>query len=145
MRILGIDYGDRRIGLAVSDRLGLTAQPLGMYETVSEERDKRYFSRLKQEYEIERIVLGLPLRMNGTSGPRVDKTRAFARWLQEFLDIPIVFWDERLTTKQAMDILMQQKIRGKAKKEVKDQVSAVIILSSYLESLRARVRDEKNP
>jgi putative Holliday junction resolvase len=144
MRILGIDYGDRRIGLAVSDRLGFTAQPLGKYEIVNEEEDKKYFTRLVQEFEIKEIVLGLPLRMDGTSGPRVDKTRAFARWLEEFLDVPIVFWDERLTTKQALDILTLQNIKGKAKKNFKDQVSAVIILSSYLESQRKRVPDDED-
>lgn len=138
MRILGIDYGDRRIGLAVSDPLQITAQALGRYQVLSEEEDRKYFTQLVADYKIEEIVLGLPLRMDGTSGPRVDKTRAFATWLEEFLDVPIMFWDERLTTKQAMSVLNKQKIKGKDKKDLKDQVSAVIILSSYLESKRAK-------
>jgi putative Holliday junction resolvase len=85
---------------------------------------------------ITKIVLGLPLRMDGTSGPRVDKTKAFAQWLKEFLDVPIVYWDERLTTKQAITILNKQKIKRKAKKKLEDQIAAVIILSSYLERQR---------
>ncbi len=136
MRILGIDYGDKRIGLAVSDRLQITAQGLGCYQVTNKKEDKKYFTQLAADYQIEKIVLGLPLRMDGTSGSRVDKTKAFAKWLEGFLDIPIIFWDERLTTKQATRILIQQNVKRKAKKNLKDQVSAVIILSGYMESLR---------
>lgn len=136
MRILGIDYGDKRIGLAVTDRLQITAQGLGCYQVTNKKEDKKYFTQLVANYQIEKIVLGLPLRMDGTSGPRVDKTKAFAKWLEEFLDLPIIYWDERLTTKQATRILIQQNVKGKDKKNLKDQVSAVIILSGYMESLR---------
>ena len=136
MRILGIDHGDRRIGLAVSDVLQITAQALGVYQVTTEEADRKYFTQLVADYQIEKIVLGLPLRMDGTSGPRVEITKTFAKWLEGFLDTPIIFWDERLTTKQAMGILIQQNVKGKAKKKFKDQISAVIILSSYMESLR---------
>ena len=143
MRILGIDHGDRRIGLAVSDVLQITAQALGLYQVTSEKADKEYFTQLVTDYDIEKIVLGLPLRMDGTSGSRVDKTKAFAKWLEGFLDTPIIFWDERLTTKQAMGMLIQQNVKGKAKKNIKDQLSAVIILSSYMESLRENSYDAK--
>ena len=136
MRILGIDYGDRRIGLAVSDVLQITAQALGLYQVTNKEADKEYFTQLVADYKIEKIVLGLPLRLDGTSGARVEKTKAFAQWLEEFLDTPIIFWDERLTTKQAVRVLSQQNVKGKDKKSLKDQISAVIILSSYLESQR---------
>lgn len=136
MRILGIDHGDRRIGLAVSDVLQITAQALGLYQVTNEEADKEYFTQLVTDYDIEKIVLGLPLRMDGTPGLRVEKTKVFAKWLEGFLDTPIIFWDERLTTKQAMGILNQGNVKGKAKKNLKDQISAVIILSSYMESLR---------
>jgi putative Holliday junction resolvase len=144
MRILGIDFGDRRIGLAVSDVLQITAQALGFYQVTSKEADKKYFIQLVADYCVEKIILGLPLRMDGTSGTRVDKTKAFAQWLEGFLDIPIIFWDERLTTKQAMEILNQQNIKGKAKKNLKDQISAVIILSSYMESQRGYTNDAEN-
>ena len=143
MRILGIDHGDKRIGLAVSDPLQITAQPLGVYHVTNEEADKKYFTQLIADYKIEKIVLGLPLRMDGTSGTRVEITKTFAKWLEGFLDTPIIFWDERLTTKQAMDVLIQQNVKGKAKKNFKDQISAVIILSGYMESQRENAYDIK--
>jgi putative Holliday junction resolvase len=138
MRILGIDYGDSKIGLAVSDPLQLTAQVLDNYRIQGEDKDKNYFKKIVSEYEIEEIVLGLPLRMDGTSGPRVEKTKSFAQWLKKFLKVPIIYWDERLTTRQAIGILNRQKIKRKSKKVLEDQIAAVIILSSYLESKRGR-------
>lgn len=138
MRILGIDYGDSKIGLAVSDPLQLTAQVLDNYRIQGEDKDKSYFKKIVSEYEIEEIVLGLPLRMDGTSGPRVEKTKSFALWLKKFLKVPITYWDERLTTRQAIGILNRQKIKRKSKKVLEDQIAAVIILSSYLESKRGR-------
>ena len=137
MRILGIDYGDRKIGLAVSDQLGITAQPLISYRRKTKKEDADYFNRLVSEYEIYEVVVGLPLRMDGSSGTQAEKTREFARWLEQILNLPVRFWDERLTTKQANKILSQQKIAPKAKKDIEDQISAVIILSTYLESKRA--------
>ena len=134
MRVLGIDYGDRKIGLAVSDPLGITAQPLTIYRRKTEKEDADYFKRLVSEYEITEVIVGLPLRMDGSSGTRAETTREFARWLEHILVLPVRFWDERLTTKQAKQILSQQKLAPKAKKEVEDQVSAMIILSTYLES-----------
>jgi len=144
MRILGVDFGDRNIGLAVSDKLLITAQALGSYRVKNEEEDKKYFKDLVLKYEIEEIVIGLPLRMDGTPGTRVQKTQKFASWLENVLKLPIVFWDERLTTKQALDILNQQKISGKKKKKLKDQISAAIILSVYLESKRKKSNAHKH-
>jgi len=138
MRILGLDYGDKNIGLAVSDKLLITAQSLGSYRTVNEEKDEIYFKKLVSKYDIGEIVIGLPLRMNGTSGTRVEKTREFAIRLKKALNLPIIFWDERLTTKQAFKILHQHKMNGRKKKKLKDQVSATIILSSYLESRQVK-------
>lgn len=138
MRILGIDFGDSHIGLALSDKLLLTAQPLGTYRSQSKEEDKKYFKELVAKYEIGEIVLGLPLRMDGSPGTRVEKTKEFAGWLEKILKIPIIFWDERLTTKQALRILSQQKIKAKRKKSLEDQIAASIILSSYLESKRIK-------
>lgn len=139
MRVLGIDFGDRNIGLAVSDKLLITAQGLGRYLLKSKEEDNKYFKELVLKYEIGEIVIGLPLRMNGSPGTRVERTKEFASWLEKTLQLPIIFWDERLTTKQALRILSQQKIKNKRKKKIlKDQISASIILSSYLESKRAK-------
>jgi putative Holliday junction resolvase len=144
LRVLGIDYGDRKIGLAISDRLRLTAQPLASYRRKTEREDKEYFKTLVAEYGINEIIVGLPLRMDGSSGTRAEKTRGFACWLEKILDLPILFWDERLTTKQANKILSQQKIAPKAKKEIEDQISAVIILSTYLESIRSKSDVDQN-
>lgn len=141
MRILGIDFGDRNIGLAVSDALLLTAQAIGRYRIQNKEEDKKYFLGLVSKYEISEIVIGLPLRMDGSSGTRVEKTKKFARWLERTLNLPIVFWDERLTTQQALKILSQQKIHFRKKKSLKDQISASLILSSYLECKKAKHHD----
>jgi putative Holliday junction resolvase len=138
MRILGIDYGESHIGLAVSDKLLLTAQVLGNYHSKNKEEDKKYFKELVKEYEIGEIVLGLPLRMDGSRGTRVEKTKEFAGWLKKILKIPIIFWDERLTTKQALRILSQQKMKARRKKILEDQIAASVILSSYLESKRGK-------
>ena len=133
MRILGIDYGDKNIGLAISDKLLFTAQPLGLYKTINKTEDKKYFLQLASRYKVSKIVIGLPLRLDGSAGTRVEKTKKFAAWLKKTLQLPIVMWDERLTTRQANFILNQQKIKDKKKKKLKDQVAANIILSSYLE------------
>lgn len=138
MRVLGIDYGDRKIGLAISDRLGITAQPLASYRRRTEKEDGDYFKRVVAEYEITEVIVGLPLRMDGSSGTRVEKTREFVQWLEHLLGLPIRFWDERLTTKQANQILSQHNISTKAKKDAEDQLSAMIILSTYLESKGAK-------
>lgn len=135
-RILGIDYGDRNIGLAVTDKLQLTAQPLGCYKLKEEEENRKYFKDLVSKYDIGEIVLGFPLRMDGSSGTRAEKTKVFAGWLEMTLNLPIIFWDERLTTRQAYNLMHQQNLKGRAKKTLKDQISATIILSSYLESKR---------
>lgn len=144
MRVLGIDHGDRKIGLAISDRLGFTAQPLEIYRRKTEKEDEEYFKTLVAEYGVTEVIVGLPLRMDGSSGTRAEKTREFARWLERILNLPVQFWDERLTTKQANKILSQQKISAKAKKDIEDVVSAVIILSTYLESKRAKSNAGQN-
>ena len=132
-RILAIDYGDRRIGLAVSDLLGITAQPLG-YLTVNGDRDAiRQITPYLAEYKIEKIVLGLPKNMDGTEGPRVEKTRDFAQKLSEdFPKLPIDFYDERMTTIVAQRALIGMNVRKKEGK--KDMLSAAIILQGYMES-----------
>jgi len=138
MRILGVDFGDRNIGLALSDVLGLTAQPLSTYRlTDRDDADRRFFRELVAKQAIEEIVVGFPLRMDGTSGTRAEKTQTFARWLEKTVGLAVVFWDERLTTHQALRIVHEQKVRVKAKKSVINQISAAIILQSYLDSKRS--------
>ncbi len=146
MRILGIDYGDRHIGLAVSDLLRLTAQPLGTYDLKdSEKENKAFFRDLVASRSIGEIVIGNPLRMDGTAGTRTQKTLEFAAWLEAVVHKPIVFQDERLTTQQALNFLQDHKIKGRRKKDCEDQIAAVIILSTYLETLRADSDGSKNP
>ncbi len=132
-RTLAIDYGDRRIGLAVSDLLGITAQPIG-YLTVNGDRDAiRQITPYLTEYKIEKIVLGLPKNMDGSEGPRVEKTRDFAKKLSEdFPDIPIDYYDERMTTIVAQRALIGMNVKKKEGK--KDMLSAAIILQGYMES-----------
>jgi putative Holliday junction resolvase len=144
MRVLGIDFGDKSIGLAVSDPLRITAQALDSYRVKSKQEDAQYFKDLVKQYDIKEIVVGLPLMMDGSKGHRVQKTQEFVDWLADCLGLPITFWDERLTTKQALQILRQHKAKPKERKKAKDQISAVIILSDYLESKRINAHDTKN-
>jgi len=144
MRILGIDFGDKNIGLALSDQLLLTAQAFGCYRPKSRQEDEKYFRELVKKYEIGEIVIGLPLRMDGSPGTRVEKTKKFALWLKKILDLPITFWDERLTTQQAQKILHLQKVKNKMKKNIEDQISASLILSSYLEKKRKAAHGTPN-
>lgn len=146
MRVLGIDYGDRHIGLAVSDLLRLTAQPYGNYDLrASEKENKAFFRDLVASQEIGEIVIGNPLRMDGSPGTRTQRTREFAAWLEAAVQRPIIFQDERLTTQQALHFLEGQKMKGKRKKDCEDQIAAVIILSTYLETLRPDADGPKNP
>jgi len=137
MRVLGIDYGDRHIGLALSDPLLITAQPLGSYELTGQDKaDRAYFRDLVARHDVGEIVLGNPLRMDGSAGTRTEKTRAFADWLGKATGKPVVLQDERLTTRQALKTLDDEKLRGRRKKDWEDRIAAVIILSTYLERKR---------
>ena len=138
MRIMGLDYGSRTVGVAVSDALGLTAQGL---ETVTREEENklrktlRRIEELAREYEVERIVLGYPKHMNNSLGDRAEKTEAFKEMLERRLGLPVVLWDERLTTVAAERILMESGVRRENRKEVIDKVAAGLILQGYLDSL----------
>ncbi|MGB9835179.1 MAG: Holliday junction resolvase RuvX [Candidatus Saccharicenans sp.] len=136
-RILAIDYGDRHLGLALSDPLQITAQPFGSY-TLKEkpEENARFFKNLVEEKKVEEIVLGLPLRMDGTEGSRADLSREFARWLEEVTGKKVILWDERLTTKEALKKMDGFKGNFKEKKKREDELAAVIILEAYLEKKR---------
>lgn len=137
MRVLGVDYGDRHIGLALSDPLLITAQPLGSYTlTGRDDEDRAYFRALVERHEVSEIVVGNPLRMDGSAGTRTELTGRFATWLAEAAGRPVTLLDERLTTRQALKTLDGVKIRGKKKKDWEDRLAAVIILSTYLERKR---------
>ena len=138
MRIMGIDYGDRRIGVAVTDLLGITAQGVATVQNRGAEKVKMEFEKLLKEYNPEKIVLGLPKNMDGTLGFRAEATYEFAELLKELTDTDkeIIFWDERLTTVSAAHILNETNTRGKDRKKVIDTVSACIILENYMNSIK---------
>ncbi len=137
MRIMGIDYGDSRVGIAVSDALGLTAQ--GVTTLPNKVYDKMMESLLSiiDQYQCDKIVIGMPKNMNGTMGERCDVTKEFAEDIKtKRPDAEIIFWDERLSTVQAAGILNVTNTRGKDRKNVIDTVAACIILESYLNSIK---------
>lgn len=135
MKVLGIDYGDARVGVAVSDVLGLMAHGL---ETVPNRVYPKMLDRLVEvctEIRPEKVVIGLPRNMNGSEGSRAHATRAFAADLAAYLPgIEMILWDERLSTVEAAGILNQTNTRGKQRKAVIDTVAAEIILQSYLDA-----------
>ena len=135
MRVLALDIGDVRIGLAISDPLGITANPLETYvrKKDDEEADCAYIAALAKERGVGQFVLGLPINMDGTEGVRVEKTRAFAECLAAHSDIPIAYQDERLTTVTAERVLIEQGVRREKRKDVIDKVAATIILRCYLD------------
>ncbi len=136
MRFMGIDYGDRRIGVAVSDPLGITAQGVKTVQNRRWEKLKPELESLIKEYNPKKIILGLPKNMDGSLGFRADATYEFAEQLKTVYDGEIVFWDERLTTVSASLILNETNTRGQDRKKVIDTVSACIILENYMNSLK---------
>ena len=145
MRVMGLDYGSKTVGAAVSDPLGITAQ---MAETIVREREdklRRTLARIEaliEEYKIERIVLGYPKNMNNTLGERAAKTEEFKAALERRTGLPVILWDERLTTVAAERVLMEQGVRREHRKETVDQIAAALILQGYLDSLSARNENE---
>jgi len=135
MRILGLDYGDSRIGVAVSDPLGLTAQSIGLIAEKNFDRQVEKVLEYCNETKAEKIVLGMPKNMNGTIGERGEKTKVFAEALKKRIDIPIIFWDERLTTRAAHLTLEESNVSGKKRKGLLDKIAAVFILQGYLDSI----------
>ncbi|MDP4181658.1 MAG: Holliday junction resolvase RuvX [Bacillota bacterium] len=136
MRILGIDYGDRKIGVAVSDPMGMIAQGV---ETIRWEGDyETPIKRIKEivdHYKAEKCIVGFPKNMNGTVGERGEKTLEFIRLLKEQIHIDIISWDERLTTKAANRVMHEMGIKTSKKKAIEDQIAAVYILQNYLDSI----------
>lgn len=134
MRILALDVGDARIGIAYTDALELSVNPLESYKRKDTEDDFIHIAKIIIDYKIERVVVGLPLNMDGTEGDRVEKTREFVDNLKNYINIDFVWQDERLTTVAAERILIEQGMRREKRKNVIDKVAAMVILSSYIES-----------
>lgn len=132
-RIMALDVGDRRIGIAVSDPLGITAQPIETYTRVGYGPDSRHIAQIAEKYETDQILCGLPRNMDGTQGFQVDKVREFAAKLEE-LGLVISYYDERMTTMLAEGALLEANMRREDRKKKVDMVAAVMILQSYLDA-----------
>ena len=141
MRILGLDFGSKTVGVAVSDGLLLTAQGVETIERKDENKLRKTCARIEEliaEYEITEIVLGLPKNMNNTEGERVEKMKAFGEMLERRTGLPVHYWDERLTTVAAEQILMESGVRRENRKAVIDKVAAGLILQGYLDCLKTK-------
>lgn len=134
MRIAALDVGDARIGVAVSDELGITAQGIGVVRRVGGRRDLEALATLLGPYAPDRLVVGLPLNMNGSEGPQAARVRAFASRVAEHLGLPLEFWDERLTTVAAEQAMLEADLSRRRRRELVDKVAATIILQGYLAS-----------
>lgn len=136
MRIAALDVGDARIGVAVSDELGLTARGIGVVRRVGGRRDLDALSSMLAALAPARIVVGLPLNMDGSEGVRAARTRAFGARVEAHLGLPVEYVDERLTTVEAEARLGAAGVRGRRRKAVIDQEAAAVILEDYLASRR---------
>ncbi len=137
-RILGLDYGSRTVGVAVSDPLGITAQPLEIVRRKSENKLRQTLARIEElaeEYQAEMFVLGLPKNMNNTLGERADKSLEFKDMLERRTGLPVVMWDERLTTVAANRAMMEGGVRRENRGQYVDALAAALILQGYLDSL----------
>ncbi|MGN4716229.1 Holliday junction resolvase RuvX [Bacillus cereus group sp. MYBK226-2] len=136
MRILGLDVGTKTVGVAISDEMGWTAQGLETIK-INEERGKFGFDRISElvkQYDVDKIVVGLPKNMNGTIGPRGEACQQFAENLRELLQLDVVMWDERLSTMAAERLLISADVSRKKRKQVIDKMAAVVILQGFLDS-----------
>ena len=134
VRILALDVGEKRIGLAVSDPLGLTAQGLGVMERQGRAADLARLVELAREYRVQEIVVGLPRHMDGRPGRQVPEILELAGALGEALGVKVTPWDERLTTREAERLLIEADLSRRRRRQVVDQLAAVLILQGYLDS-----------
>ena len=135
-RIMGLDIGDKTIGVAVSDLMGLTAQGVTTIKRVGKKKDIEAIKQIIAEKQVNKIVSGLPKNMNGTVGPQGEKVQKFCELLKEETNLPIEFWDERLSTVAAERSLIEGNVRREKRKKVIDMLAAVIILQGYLDLKR---------
>lgn len=136
MRIIGLDFGSKTVGVAVSDELGITAQGLEIVRRESESKLRKTLARIEQiisEYNCEKIVLGFPKNMNNTLGERAEKTLAFKEMLERRTGLEVVMWDERLTTVSADKTMMEAGVRRENRNKYVDQIAATFILQGYLD------------
>lgn len=139
MRIMGLDYGSRTVGVAMSDELLITAQVLETITRKDENKLRKTLARIEEiakEYNVERIVLGYPKNMNNTLGERIERTMEFKEAVERRTGLPIVLWDERLTTIAAEKSLIESNVRREHRKNYVDQVAAAFILQGYLDGMK---------
>ena len=138
MRVMGLDYGSKTVGVAISDALGITAQGIETIERKEENKLRKTLARIEElvkEYEVEKIVLGFPKNMNNTIGERAEKSLELKAMLERRIGIPVIMWDERLTTVEAERTLIESNVRRENRKKYVDKIAAVFILQGYLDSL----------
>ena len=138
MRIMGLDFGSKTTGVAISDPLGITAQGIETIQRPQENKLRRTLARIEElvkEYQVTKIVLGFPKNMNNTIGERAEKSLEFRDMLERRTGLPVVMWDERLTTVSAERTLMESGVRRENRKEYVDMIAAVYILQGYLDSM----------
>ena len=136
MRIMSSDVGSRTIGIACSDALLMTAQGIETIRRTSLEKDFNRLQELIAEYEVHELVVGMPKNMNGTKGERAEKTEEFVEKMKEVIDLPVSYWDERLSTVMAERQLIAADVSRKKRKSVIDKMAAVVILQGYLDRLQ---------
>ncbi|RBP68392.1 putative Holliday junction resolvase [Alkalibaculum bacchi] len=134
-RILGLDVGDKYIGVAVSDLLGITAQGVSTLRRQKLDEDLDQIKKIVEEYQVKQIVIGLPKNMDGSIGIQGNKAINFGNYLKKRLNCEIIFWDERLTTKIAQNILIEGNVRREKRKAFIDKIAAQSILQNYMDSL----------
>ena len=147
MRIMGLDYGSKTVGVAVSDPLGLTAQGIEIVRRKSENKLRQTLARIEEiakEYGVEKIVLGFPKHMNNDIGERAEKSLEFKEMLERRTGLPVVMWDERLTTVEADRTMMETGICRENRKEYVDMIAAVFILQGYLDYLSNQQATQEN-
>ncbi len=136
MRVMGLDYGSKTIGVAISDPLGLTAQGIEIIRREEENKLRKSLRRIEElikEYQVEEIVLGFPKNMNNTIGERAEKSLQLKETLERRCKLPVIMWDERLTTVEANRTLMESKVRRENRSKYVDMIAAVFILQGYLD------------
>lgn len=135
MRILGLDVGDRTIGVAISDPLGFTAQGVTTIKRKNEEIDLAELKKICEQYGVDTILVGLPKNMNGTLGPQGEKVIEFSKKIEEVINIKIEMWDERLTTVAAHKAMLEADLSRAKRKKIVDKIAATYILQGYLDRI----------
>jgi putative Holliday junction resolvase len=135
LRILGLDYGEKRIGVAICDELGLTAQGLSTIIRKNKKHDWEILESLVKNYKVDKIVIGYPVKLDGSEGIQCEKVSRFAALLEKTFALPLIKWQETLSTKEAEEILINSGVRWEKRKKMVDKLAACLILQNYLDSI----------